>query len=107
MPPRAEPGPAGATATSAERPAGPPRRQSFFAAGAASAFGASALGAASGFFSVPSAFGAAVYLILLVPILNTFFLPAAIVGGTLLFRGLRAAGALGPPPPPTPAPRSR
>ena len=42
-------------------------------------------------------FGAAVYVILWVPVLNTLFLPLAIVGGTLLFRGLRAAGALPPP----------
>ena len=43
-------------------------------------------------------FGLSVYLLLWVPVLNTFFLPVAIVGGTLLFRGLRACGALGPPP---------
>jgi CysZ protein len=43
-------------------------------------------------------FGAAVYVLLWVPILNTFFLPAAVVGGTLLFRGLRAAGSLPPAP---------
>jgi len=39
-------------------------------------------------------FGTAVYLILWVPILNLFFMPLAIVGGTLLFRGLRSAGVL-------------
>jgi CysZ protein len=43
-------------------------------------------------------FGAAVYVVLLVPVLNALFLPLAIVGGTLLFRGLRQAGSLGPPP---------
>ncbi|RKG74725.1 sulfate transporter, partial [Corallococcus exercitus] len=43
-------------------------------------------------------FGAGVYLLLWVPILNTFFLPVAIVGGTLLYRGLREAGDLPPPP---------
>ena len=43
-------------------------------------------------------FGAAVYVILWVPVLNTLFVPLAIVGGTLLFRGLLAAGALPPPP---------
>ena len=39
-------------------------------------------------------FGAAVYLLLWIPILNFFFIPLAIVSGTLLFRGLLAAGAL-------------
>ncbi|RKG96651.1 sulfate transporter, partial [Corallococcus sp. CA053C] len=43
-------------------------------------------------------FGAGVYVLLWVPILNTFFLPVAIIGGTLLYRGLRAAGNLAPPP---------
>ncbi|XXF76652.1 EI24 domain-containing protein [Myxococcaceae bacterium GXIMD 01537] len=43
-------------------------------------------------------FGAGVYVLLWVPILNTFFLPVAIVGGTLLYRGLLAAGAVPPPP---------
>ncbi|MBN8465834.1 EI24 domain-containing protein [Corallococcus exiguus] len=43
-------------------------------------------------------FGAGVYLLLWVPILNTFFLPVAIVGGTLLYRALREAGDLPPPP---------
>ncbi|MDY7228432.1 EI24 domain-containing protein [Hyalangium rubrum] len=43
-------------------------------------------------------FGAGVYLLLWVPVLNTFFLPVAIVAGTLLYRGLRAAGHLPPPP---------
>ncbi|NMO14743.1 sulfate transporter [Pyxidicoccus fallax] len=42
--------------------------------------------------------GAGVYVLLWVPILNTFFLPLAIVAGTLLFRGLRDAGLLPPPP---------
>jgi CysZ protein len=43
-------------------------------------------------------FGAAVYLILWVPVLNFFFIPLAIVGGTLLYRGLRACGSIPPPP---------
>jgi CysZ protein len=43
-------------------------------------------------------FGAGVYLLLWVPVLNTFFLPVAIVGGTLLYRGLLAAGHLRPAP---------
>lgn len=42
--------------------------------------------------------GAGVYLLLWIPVLNTFFLPVAIVAGTLLYRGLLAAGQLPPPP---------
>ncbi|WP_044281782.1 EI24 domain-containing protein [Myxococcus stipitatus] len=42
--------------------------------------------------------GAGVYVLLWLPILNTFFLPVAIVAGTLLYRGLRQAGVLPPPP---------
>ncbi|HYH98201.1 EI24 domain-containing protein [Hyalangium sp.] len=42
--------------------------------------------------------GAGVYLLLWVPVLNTFFLPVAVVAGTLLYRGLLAAGQLPPPP---------
>lgn len=49
-------------------------------------------------------FGAGLYLLLWVPVLNTFFLPVAIVAGTLLYRGLRASGQLGPPPVAAPAP---
>lgn len=47
-------------------------------------------------------FGAGVYLLLWVPVLNTFFLPVAIVAGTLLYRGLLDAGLL----PPASNPRS-
>jgi CysZ protein len=43
-------------------------------------------------------FGAAVYVLLWVPILNLFFIPVAVVSGTLLFRALRQSGDL-----PTPA----
>jgi CysZ protein len=43
-------------------------------------------------------FGAGVYVLLWVPILNSFFLPVAVVGGTLLYRGLRAVGNVPPPP---------
>ncbi len=39
-------------------------------------------------------FGAGVYLLLWVPVLNTFFLPVAIVAGTLLYQGLVHAGLL-------------
>lgn len=46
-------------------------------------------------------FGAALWVILWVPVLNLFLIPTAVVAGTLLFRGLRACGALGPPPPTT------
>ncbi|MCP3164472.1 EI24 domain-containing protein [Myxococcus qinghaiensis] len=42
--------------------------------------------------------GAGVYLLLWVPVVNTFFLPVAIVAGTLLYRGLREANVLPPPP---------
>ncbi|MFZ5469780.1 MAG: EI24 domain-containing protein [Myxococcota bacterium] len=42
-------------------------------------------------------FGAAIYVLLWIPVLNLFFIPLAVVAGTLLFRGLRAAGALSPP----------
>ncbi|MFY0580380.1 EI24 domain-containing protein [Cystobacter fuscus] len=37
-------------------------------------------------------FGAGVYVLLWVPLLNNFFLPVAVVGGTLLYRGLLAVG---------------
>ncbi|MFP2930619.1 EI24 domain-containing protein [Pyxidicoccus sp. 3LG] len=46
--------------------------------------------------------GAGVYVLLWVPILNTFFLPLAIIAGTLLYRGLREAKLLPPPPAPGP-----
>lgn len=46
-------------------------------------------------------FGAAVALMLWVPLLNFFFVPVAVIGGTLLFRGLLAAGAIPPPPAPS------
>lgn len=42
-------------------------------------------------------FGAAVYVLLWLPVLNLFFVPLAVIAGTLLFRGLRAAGSLPPP----------
>jgi CysZ protein len=40
-------------------------------------------------------FGAALYVLLWIPVLDFFLIPVAVVGGTLLFRGLVAAGALG------------
>lgn len=43
-------------------------------------------------------FGAGVYVLLWVPVLNTFFLPVAVVGGTLLYRGLLAVGGVASPP---------
>ena len=43
-------------------------------------------------------FGAGVYVLLWVPLLNNFFLPVAVVGGTLLYRGLLAVGGVPPPP---------
>ena len=42
-------------------------------------------------------FGAAVALMLYVPLLNFFFVPVAVVAGTLLFRGLLAANAIAAP----------
>ena len=45
-------------------------------------------------------FGAAVFLILLVPVLNFMFEPVGVVGGTLLYTDLRKTGVLPPPPPP-------
>lgn len=48
-------------------------------------------------------FGAAVYLLLWIPILNLFFIPLAVVGGTLLFRGLQLTGDL-PASQPAPSP---
>jgi len=50
--------------------------------------------------SLSLGFGAAVYVLLWVPILNLFFIPVAVVSGTLLFRALRLCGEL-------PAPASR
>ncbi|MEW6430544.1 MAG: EI24 domain-containing protein [Myxococcota bacterium] len=41
-------------------------------------------------------FGAALWVILWVPVLNCFLMPVAVVAGTLLYRGLLAAGALPP-----------
>jgi CysZ protein len=43
-------------------------------------------------------FGVGVYFLLWIPLLNIFFLPVAVVGGTLLYRGLRAVGDISPPP---------
>ncbi len=43
-------------------------------------------------------FGAGTWLLLWVPLINTFFLPVAVVAGTLLYRGLRATGDIAPPP---------
>lgn len=42
-------------------------------------------------------FGAAVTLMMYVPVLNCLFLPAAVISSTLFFRGLVAAGLLAPP----------
>lgn len=39
-------------------------------------------------------FGAALWVLLWVPVVNFFLMPVAVVAGTLLFRGLRQAGAL-------------
>jgi CysZ protein len=50
-------------------------------------------------FALSLGFGAALYVLLWIPVLNFFLIPLAIVSGTLLYRGLDAAGAL-------PAPRN-
>jgi CysZ protein len=47
-------------------------------------------------------FGAAVYALLWIPVVNLFFVPLATVAGTLMFRALRACAAL--PPAASPAP---
>lgn len=49
-------------------------------------------------------FGGAVALMLWIPLLNFFFVPVAIVGATLLFRGLVEAKVIPPPPEATPPP---
>lgn len=43
-------------------------------------------------------FGVGTWFLLWVPLLNTFFLPVAVVAGTLLYRGLRVTGDIHPPP---------
>jgi CysZ protein len=43
-------------------------------------------------------FGAALYVMLWVPVLNFFLMPVAVVAGTLLYRALRQAGAVSGPP---------
>ncbi len=48
--------------------------------------------------SLAIGFGAAVFLILMVPVLNFMFEPVGVVGGTLLYTDLRKVGALPPPP---------
>jgi CysZ protein len=47
--------------------------------------------------SLSLGFGAMVYVLLWVPIVNLFFIPVAVVSGTLLFRALRQAGDLPEP----------
>jgi CysZ protein len=39
-------------------------------------------------------FGATLWVLLWVPVLNFFLMPVAVVAGTLLFRGLLSSGAL-------------
>jgi len=43
-------------------------------------------------------FGAAVYAILWIPVVNFFFIPAPWLGGTLLYLGWRETSALPPSP---------
>lgn len=42
-------------------------------------------------------FGAAIYFLLWIPLLNFFFVPVAVIGATMLFRGILGTGALPPP----------
>ncbi len=49
-------------------------------------------------FALTCGFGAGVYLILLIPVVNALFIPVAVVGGTLLYADLQRAGALPAPP---------
>jgi len=42
-------------------------------------------------------FGAGVYLFLLLPLVNLFFMPAAVAGGTLLFLDMEREGLIPPP----------
>ena len=42
-------------------------------------------------------FGAGVYLFLMIPLVNLFFMPAAVAGGTLLFLDLEREGLVPPP----------
>lgn len=50
-----------------------------------------------GNFALSLGFGGAVSLVLMVPFLNFFFVPVAVVGGTLLYADLVGAGVLRPP----------
>ena len=52
------------------------------------------LGALKGRLPLALGFGASLYLLLWVPVLNFFLMPVAVVAGTLLFRGLLKSGAL-------------
>jgi CysZ protein len=56
------------------------------------------VGALRGRLALALGFGAALWVLLWVPVLNFFLMPVAVVAGTLLYRGLRAAGALPAPP---------
>lgn len=52
------------------------------------------LGALKGRLPLALGFGASLYVLLWVPVLNFFLMPVAVVAGTLLFRGLLRAGVL-------------
>jgi CysZ protein len=52
------------------------------------------LGTLRGRLPLALGFGAALYVLLWVPVLNFFLMPVAVVAGTLLFRGLLRSGAL-------------
>jgi CysZ protein len=42
-------------------------------------------------------FGATLYVLIFIPILNCFVIPAAVIAGTMLYRGLVDAGAVSAP----------
>lgn len=57
------------------------------------------LGAVRQRWALALGFGASVWVLLWVPVLNFFLLPVAIVGGTLLFRSMQQVGLMNPPHP--------
>lgn len=52
----------------------------------------------SGNLALCFGFGGAIFLILMIPLVNFLFVPVAVVGGTMLYANLVQQGALQPPP---------